>query len=76
MRILSAVWCICSRLLEGRRMLQGGTCIFSGDEAQLLDQAAEIAEKKLKCKARFGSAPVFTEGFNRARFSNLHADAR
>lgn len=57
-------------------MVQGGTCIFLGDEAGLLDQAAEIAEKKLKCKARFGSAPVFKEGFNKARFSNLHADAR
>ena len=57
-------------------MLQGGTCIFSGDEGGLLDQAAKIAEKQLKCKARFGSAPMFKEGFNQARFSNLHADAR
>ena len=57
-------------------MPQGGTCIFMGDEAGLLDQAAALAEKKLKCAARFGSAPVFQEGFNRARFSNLHADAR
>lgn len=57
-------------------MLQGGTCIFSGDEAGLLDQAAELAEKKLKCMARFGSAPVFQEGFNRARFSHLHADGK
>jgi len=57
-------------------LLQGGTCIFSGDEAQLLEQAAELAQQKLHCKAVFGSEPLFKEGYSRARFDKLDADAR
>ena len=55
--------------------MQGGTCIFSGDEVQLLEQAAEIAEQYLKCTAVFGSVPLFKEGYSRARFSALDANS-
>ena len=55
--------------------MQGGTCIFSGDEVQLLEQAAEIAEQYLKCTTIFGSVPLFKEGYSRARFSALDANS-
>ncbi len=56
-------------------VVQGGTCIFAGDEVKLLEQAAEIAEQKLKCTAVFGSVLLFKEGYSRARFSALDATA-
>ena len=56
--------------------VQGGTCIFTGDEALLLEQAAEIAAQTLQCSAAFGAAPLFRDGYSRARSGALDADAR
>ena len=56
-------------------VLQGGTCIFSGDEVQLLEQAAEIAEQNLKCTAVFGSVPLFKDGYSSARVSALDTNS-
>ena len=56
--------------------MQGGTCIFTGDEALLLEQAAEIAAQTLKCATTFGAAPLFRDGYSRARFGALDTESR
>ena len=59
-----------------RACMQGGTCIFSGDEREVLAEAAEAAAEALDCTPAYGAAFPLEEGFSREGFGQLDLDAR
>lgn len=55
---------------------QGGTCIFAGDQHELLLEAAQIAEVAIGCHAVFGVPFPAPEGYSREAFNAMDQDAR
>ncbi len=55
---------------------QGGTCIFAGDQHELLLEAAQIAEAAIGCRAEFGVPFPAPDGYSREAFNALDQDAR
>lgn len=55
---------------------QGGTCIFAGDQHELLLEAAQIAEAAIGCRAEFGVPFSAPDGYSREALNALDQDAR
>ncbi|CAL8466399.1 g5935 [Coccomyxa elongata] len=56
--------------------IKGGSCIFAGDQHELLLEAAQIAEAAIGCHAVFGVPFPAPEGYSREAFSAMDQDAR
>lgn len=56
--------------------MQGGTCLFAGDQQSLLLQASEIAQEALGCTPVFGAAFPLEDGYSRDAFGELDLDER
>ena len=55
---------------------QGGTCLFMGDQEDLLSEAAEIAQEAIGCTPLFGAPSPLEDGFSRDGFAELDLGAR